>query len=524
MCSGAGSRPIAAKSGSSAVLKRNRLFECVALTLYIALGVVMVLYHEAWSDEADTWLIARDAPLAQWPALLGRAGVPALWYIVLLPFARAGLPYVVQPILHLLIASAAAALVLFRSPFSRPLKLLIVFSYYLGYEYVAVARPYALMILLLFTLAVLYETADLQPVTFAVAFALFVNTTVHALLIGAAIGPVLAWRLLRQRTARVWSALAIMIGAGVIAGLPMALAAGRLMKTPFGQHVRLRRTLNAVSFAFAPLFGTTMAGAAWGLPLIFLPIVIFVAASLVIGRDRAALLILWLSWAALLFIIIFVHWDGLRHSGLLLMALLFSLWIAREAQPRRPAALLLKVSLYGSLVVSLVFAARVWRLEVLYPFSGAKDAAAFLLAHHLEDRPIAAHGEPESVLAYLPRRQLWYPAINGYGSYINWDISISTDWATLPANTAAIRALQKFPTSRDLLIMTNEPLTIAPQYGLHVLCDQGSRVREWLRSFLLDLRSRTGAAVAFSCCGTGLPPCRRRPARRGWPESPGSTC
>ena len=233
----------------------------------------------------------------------------------------------------------------------------------------------------------------------------------------------------------------------------------------------MRRPLYSVARAFVPMIGIPTEGSRlWRIiwiAVVTLAIAIFIAASLALMRDRSTLLILWLSWSAVLFISVSAYWGGLHHSGLLLIALIFALWI-RERPGSPSATNTLYVLLYAALALSLLFAVRVWRLDALYPYSGSKDMAQYLLTHHLEQRPIAARGQSVSVLAYLPKRAFWYPHENRYGSYTNWSRSL---WkmAAIPVNVAAERALQKFSDVPDLLIMTNEPVTLGPKARLRLL-------------------------------------------------------
>src|SRR5207248_1486395 len=103
--------------------------------------------------EADVWLAARDMTPVQLFHWLGSAGTPGLWYFLLMPLSKLGLPYVSMTLLHAMIAIVVAALIAFRSPFSRLLKTLILFSYPLAYEYSVVARSYVLTCLWLFLIA-----------------------------------------------------------------------------------------------------------------------------------------------------------------------------------------------------------------------------------------------------------------------------------------------------------------------------------------------------------------------------------
>ena len=58
------------------------------LAAFAALGIVLVLHHEPWRDEADVWLMARDAPLKDLFLRAGYVGSPSLWYYLLVPFAK----------------------------------------------------------------------------------------------------------------------------------------------------------------------------------------------------------------------------------------------------------------------------------------------------------------------------------------------------------------------------------------------------------------------------------------------------
>lgn len=261
------------------------LFPAIALALYVALGIVLVTHHEAWRDEADTWLMARDAPLSELPMNLGREGNPPLWDLMLLPFARSGFPYETQAVLQLAIACGAAALLLFRSPFPPVWKVLTAFSFYMGYEYLAPARPYSLTVLTMFAMATLYPRRFERPVVFAIVFALFVNSTVHALVIGALFGVLFAWQFIRRRTARGWAAIAIMALSGVVSGLPMLLA-GQQAVVPPVHRATVPLALYSIAGAFAPSYDIISA---------VLGVAIFLFASIVIAQDRQALAMLWLS-------------------------------------------------------------------------------------------------------------------------------------------------------------------------------------------------------------------------------------
>src|SRR5260370_25271895 len=86
------------------------------------------------------------------------------------------------------------------------------------------------------------------------------------------------------------------------------------------------------------------------------------------------------------------------------------------------------VAMVVVLLPSVYVATRVWMLEVRYAFSEAGDMARFIRASHLEGARIAAHPPMASVLALLPRRTSWHPALGEESSHMKWDAQYRNPW------------------------------------------------------------------------------------------------
>jgi hypothetical protein len=130
-----------------------RALAAAALLAFIAVTLFVAWHHEAWRDEADPWLRARDGDFRTL-VLRGRyTGYPILWHMLLVPLAKSGLPYFSQSVLHLGIAAAVVALLLWQLPLAWPTRLLAAFSYFFAYEYAVIARASALAIALAFAAA-----------------------------------------------------------------------------------------------------------------------------------------------------------------------------------------------------------------------------------------------------------------------------------------------------------------------------------------------------------------------------------
>jgi hypothetical protein len=155
---------------------------------YAAITFYVMLHHEPWRDEADPWLLLRDADAATIFRAAANRGVPLLFESLVFPFARAGAPYLAQQLVALACAWSAIALLLHARTFPLAVRLLFPFSFFPAFDYSVIARPYALFMLLLFSVAALWRSRDLHPLRLAVAIALLANVNVHGLLVAAVAG------------------------------------------------------------------------------------------------------------------------------------------------------------------------------------------------------------------------------------------------------------------------------------------------------------------------------------------------
>jgi hypothetical protein len=124
------------------------------LGLWCALVVVGYVRHEFWRDEVRALSIARNATsLVDLMALMKNEGHPALWQLLLRGGFVLTSSRLVLPITSLVIAAAAMALLIFRSPLPLWLTALFVFGRLGIYEYSVVARNYGISMLLMFGFA-----------------------------------------------------------------------------------------------------------------------------------------------------------------------------------------------------------------------------------------------------------------------------------------------------------------------------------------------------------------------------------
>jgi hypothetical protein len=391
----------------------------LALAVFVALTSILATHHEPWRDEADAWVMARDASVGEILHYGGYSGTPGLWYFIQMPFAKTGAGYATQRYLHLVIAWVAAGLLLFCAPFPLGLRLALVFGYFLSFEYAVISRNYAIGILLCFTaLAMDGARRRLAPL-YGVVVGLAANASAHFTFFALAFAAALAWDAWRARgNRRLWLGVAL-------AGAGIGLAVWQLWPPVDGQlppeffrHVEPLRIRETLSQAFVPHhagFWTEVVGA--------------LAVGLTLARVRAApraALVFLLTSAGLFYVLVFKYAGGVRHFGLLFIAVTVAWWMAGAETPGPGRSLrqrVLAAALGVLLLPSLLVAAHTWVKEMRDDYSEAGEMARFILENRLDRAWVAAHSAAPavSVLAFLPRRTFWYPGIDENGSYMKWD-------------------------------------------------------------------------------------------------------
>jgi hypothetical protein len=450
-----------------------RLFVAAVVAGFAALTAFVAAHHEPWRDEADAWLVVRDIHFSQFFDWTRHAGTPALWYGLLAPLARAGLPYESQKWLHLVVAAAAVTIFAMRAPLSRLTKVLTVFSYYFAYEYSVIVRSYALAILLTFAVAALWRARAERPLMLGAVLALLCNTNAQ----GCVIAGAFTIALLAERA----------MTPAAIATLG-AIAAWWQVRTPADPaREGARHVFNAAAIpwtlgnAFTPAL-PILAGCA-------IAAVLLVLITVTVRQSRSAVIVLWTAVAGLLDLYSFVWLGGLRHAGFVLVIVLAALWIAERPDIRFSSAAALLLN--GALLLSVCVAAGYWIRDVREPFSGAREMATFIRGEAAFE--IAAHNltQCEALLPYLPRTRFWYPGLSTYGTYLKWDAAQERA-LEMPYPVAEERARREF-AGRKWLLLFNVAMPDPEAHGfrlLHVTAEPFEKTDEryWLYAPLWKIR------------------------------------
>ena len=174
---------------------------------YVNMMYFAVRRYIPWEDEGRAWTVVRYFGLYDMVFhALRYEGHPPLWYLILFPLAKLGLPYTYINLVSTSFAVAGVYVFLRYSPFPYYIKVVLPFGFAMAYQYAVVARSYCIFPLLGFLIANEYRHPTRRPVRMAILLALLANLSVHGTIVACAFGVSYAWDLYREhRSAGEWA-------------------------------------------------------------------------------------------------------------------------------------------------------------------------------------------------------------------------------------------------------------------------------------------------------------------------------
>ena len=466
-----GASPSAAAPESIA---RNYLPEWVTLGIYVALVAAVVPHHEPVADEAQAWQLVRSIPLTNlFHTYLRYEGSPGLWYVVLSILTHLRVSYTGLRWFCAAVAAAATALLIFRAPFPRLIRILLPFTYFLAFQYAIVARSYVLFPPLIFAMAAYWEKSLKRPWTMALLLGLVANVSLHCAVIsgGFAIAYAIEWMKYRtpeaERTSRqrqwisavvvlllfygfvVWTALPprdlwvasqIPPGASVQAAAPHSIQSES--KLPIRTSALRSNPHDIVIGALAASALGIATPALIGIPFWIVMIWHF-------ARRRQLHLMLPLAFFVLFSAVsAFAFW----HAGLLAVSLIAAFWISldRQTPVAGPPAFswVVSLSLLYAIVVQIAWTVDAMHFDYKYAYSPDLAASKFL-------RPYV---EKNARMAVTYSRQTGISAYDAVGllPYFNHNVFANLAqpfWIWSTGNTTEAAFWRELSPKPDLIVV-----------------------------------------------------------------------
>ena len=386
----------------------------VVTVIYTALIIWISVFHELWFDEAQAWMIAKDASLYDILFKIPHYEThPPLWHLMLAVPAKAGLPYELSmKAIQILTAVFMVAVIEFKSPLPNIIKVILPFTYWTAYQYGVISRPYALFAALLFLCASLYMERDEKPVQYCVVLGILSLTSLYGLMIAAMIAAAWIFKLMLkykggfakkffgEDRARLISLLALLI-LGICIALtvwPWSNTAG-MLKSEMSVGKLIRTLMNAVFVVPSESFFSTDL-----YPNILLSSFTTETATLILMAVRSLLIFVVIFALPLKkkrltdcilpvlgFMAIACSFSMAHHLGLFFLLSIYCFWIGlygserKKEQDAPQLAAYITVGFIYLLAMPFVWTIMSARSEIIYNYDYGKDMAAWITENNVQD-------------------------------------------------------------------------------------------------------------------------------------------
>lgn len=410
---------------------RKKIF-CIALFgLYIVTNLILLYFHEAWRDEAQVWLLARDIPFWKLPRQMGYEGHPCLWHWIMFPFVRMGFPYLTQNIVAFIIVAAAVYLLIFKSEFSFWVKAILVFSPFFTYYYPVIARSYCMIPLFLMLLAYWYPRRMQYSVRYALVIALLVQT--HAMMVVTAFMMCACYfveSILTFLSEKDGKVLAKRIGSLF---LPLASALFLLYELSSVEKSSLlriktasvHRTCEKILEKFAEAM-KEFCGLDGRKAILLLSVgaLFFVLVTLFkqVKTKYAVNLVLLVTFCFQFWFYAMVYDYSLQRLMTFGLLIIWGMWIIRTEEGERKYPLG-EIVFCAFCLLAIIHNLPAAKREIDTPYSNGREAAVFIRENIPQDAVIITDNQPEctAILPYLSKRQFIYAPNMESFTYVVWD-------------------------------------------------------------------------------------------------------
>ena len=201
-------------------LKNSNFVLSIAFLTFIISNIILIRFHEAWRDEAQAWLIAKYSSPKGLLSILPNEGHPALWFLILMPFAKSGLPF--EWISYLSLTMTSIAAIIFLKEFKLPpvIKIIALFSPIFFYFSPVIARSYCLITLELICVGAFYSRRKQNPILWGTLCMAMLQTHIYLAGFSGALLLQMLFEFINEREKK--SRRKIFIG-GIIGGVGVAL-------------------------------------------------------------------------------------------------------------------------------------------------------------------------------------------------------------------------------------------------------------------------------------------------------------
>ena len=181
-------------------IKKTTVVNIIVFIVFLLFSLLVGSNHEPWGDEAQSWIIARDASVGEiiWDFARYEGTMP-LWQLTIKLFINLGLTYDYFFVIPIIISLIGLFVFLKKVEVPIVVKVLLPFSYYIFYQYTIIARSYCYLLLAFSLLLVTYKNRMEKPLLYILALSFLSFISIHGTIVFFVLGILFFIEKLKQK-------------------------------------------------------------------------------------------------------------------------------------------------------------------------------------------------------------------------------------------------------------------------------------------------------------------------------------
>ncbi|GAI09525.1 unnamed protein product, partial [marine sediment metagenome] len=177
----------------------EKAYPFIITAIFLILSIILIYHHEFWRDEIISWHFGSESSsFTEFLKVVRLDGTNTYSWYAILYFISHFITDNIESmkVVHLAISTVSIFLILKYAPFNKIIRAMIVFGYFLFYEYSIISRNYALGILFIVIFCILYKNKYRNILTLGIVLFLMGQGSILSFLISIAFFLMLVFELI----------------------------------------------------------------------------------------------------------------------------------------------------------------------------------------------------------------------------------------------------------------------------------------------------------------------------------------
>ena len=414
-------------------------FSWIVFLLYLIIAGYAMTHHELWGDEIHSWNIAKASKgFFDLISNTRYEGHPPVWYIVLWTISKFTHDPAFIQIAHLIIACLVVFIILFYSPFTFFIKLLIPFGYFFLFEYSILSRNYAIGVLIALCICVvMYKNFKVKLLLYYALLFLLSNTHLLALLLGISFH--LYFLLVLKETQEKYNSLFVHLALGIVILLPAVYFIFPPSDSSLSANYWLDRwNINQLSSisqaplrAFAPIpawweynywdtqfiiaAGSRSAITKWLTPIFSFGFVLLVC--FLLKKNKKSLYFFLFNFLLIILVSFILPFTNSRHIGFIFIGFIIAFWFYSYQQSISTKQ---NIIVLGLLLLQIIGAIISISKDIRFPFSNGYKVKELLNEIPEQNKTITDYWCLNTLSAFTDR-SFYCVDLQKEASYLLWN-------------------------------------------------------------------------------------------------------